>query len=67
MAYAGARWPGEVHLFHGTLGDPSQWPPTGHAFVDEQVPWFDAHDELPRYAKTAGRGVEPLRRGPKHG
>src|SRR5262245_60362325 len=22
MAYAGARWPGEVHLFHGTLADP---------------------------------------------
>ncbi len=22
MAYAGARWPGEVHLFHGTLAGP---------------------------------------------
>src|SRR5262249_44002266 len=28
MAYAGDRWPGEVHLFHGTLADPGQWPPT---------------------------------------
>ena len=65
MAYAGTRWPGEVHLFHGTLTDPSQWPPTGHAYVTEQVTWFDAHDELPRYERTAGRGIEPIRRGPK--
>ena len=26
---------------------------------------FDAHDALPRYAKVAGKGVEPVRRGPK--
>ena len=31
MAYHRREWPGEVHLFHGTLADPAQWPPTGHA------------------------------------
>lgn len=65
MAYAGARWPGEVHLFHGTLDDSAQWPPTGHAYIAEQVPWFDLHDDLPRYEAIAGRGVEPVRRGPR--
>lgn len=65
MAYAGPRWPGEVHLFHGTLADPTQWPPTGHAHIAEQVPWFDVSDHLPRYAATAGKGAKPLRKGPK--
>ncbi len=65
MAYASDKWPGEVHLFHGTLEDPHQWPPTGHAHVAEQLSWFDAHDHLPRYAKLAGRGAEPVRKGPR--
>jgi hypothetical protein len=65
MAYAGARWPGEVHLFHGTLEDPGQWPPTGHANVAEQVAWFEVSDHLPRYEAFAGRGAQPVRRGPR--
>ncbi len=64
MAYAGARWPGEVHLFIGTLEDPTRWAPTGHAHIDERVHWFEVHDELPRYVKTAGKGAEPVSRGP---
>jgi hypothetical protein len=67
MAYAGARWPGEVHLFHGTLADPAQWPPTAHAHVTEQVQWFEINDHLPRYAATSGKGAKPVRRGPKRG
>lgn len=65
MAYAGSRWPREVHLFHGTLEDPSQWAPTGHVHVGEQVVWFDVHDDLPRYSQT-GRGAEPIRKGPRN-
>jgi hypothetical protein len=67
MAYAGARWPGEVHLFHGTLADPGQWPPTAHAHVTEQVHWFEISDHLPRYAATSGKGAKPVRKGPKRG
>jgi len=65
LAYVGARWPDEVHVLHGTLADPALWPPTGHAYVAEQLPWFEVHDALPRYAGTAGRGIEPVRRGPR--
>jgi hypothetical protein len=65
LAYASDRWPGEVHLFHGTLADPSQWPPTGHAYVGEQIPWFESNDHLPRYEKTAGKGAQPVRKAPK--
>jgi hypothetical protein len=64
MAYAGSRWPREVHLFHGTLEQPSQWPPTGHAHIGERVGWFDVHDDLPRFAKTAGKGAQPVKKGP---
>ena len=53
-----------MHLFHGTLADPSQWPPTGHANVAEQVDWFEVSDHLPRYAAMAGKGAKPLRKGP---
>jgi hypothetical protein len=65
MAYAGSRWPREVHLFHGTLVDPAQWPPTGHSHIEEQVVWFDVHDDLPRYEKTASKGAQPKHRGPR--
>jgi hypothetical protein len=30
--------------------------------VEEQVPWFEVLDDLPRYAKTPRDG-EPIRRG----
>jgi len=65
MAYAGARWPGEVHLFHGTLADPEQWPPAAHAHVTERVKWFEVSDHLPRYAAIAGKGAKPVRKGSK--
>jgi hypothetical protein len=63
MAYTSAHWPGEIHLLHGTLEDPAQWPPTGHAFVGGQLPWFEVADHLPRYLTTAGKGATPLRHG----
>ncbi len=65
VAYTGARWPDEIHFYHGTLEDPSAWPPTGHAHVVEQVSWFDVHDELPRYEGLAGKGEKPVRMGPQ--
>jgi hypothetical protein len=65
MAYAGSRWPKEVHLFHGTLDDPAKFPPTGHAHIGERVDWFDVHDDLPRYKEIASRDAKPVGKGPK--
>jgi hypothetical protein len=65
IAYTGARWPDEVHLYHGTLDDPAAWLPTGHAHVVEQIPWFEVHDDLPRYEEVAAKGALPVRVGPK--
>jgi hypothetical protein len=55
-----------VHLFHGTLEDPAQWPPTGHSYVSEQLPWFEVNDHLPRYEIVRKKGVEPIRTGPRN-
>lgn len=65
LAYAGSRWPKEVHLFHGTLDDPAKFPPTGHAHIGERVGWFDVHDDLPRYEKIAGKDAKPVAKGPR--
>jgi hypothetical protein len=63
LAYVGARWPGEVHLYAGSLEQPAAIAPRGHVHVGEALPWADLHDDLPRYEKTSA-GAKPLRRGP---
>jgi len=64
IAYEAARLPDEIHLFHGTLDNPGAFAPTAHVFTEEQLPWFEVHDDLPRYAK-GGRGTTPLSHGPQ--
>ena len=65
MAYTNdASWPGEVHLYLGTLEHPEKFGPTDHVHVNEQVPWFEVEDELPRFEKSSDSG-QPARHGPK--
>lgn len=65
MAYTNEeKWPGEVHLYLGTLEHPDTFVPSAHVHTGEQLPWFDAHDDLPRFEKL-GRGHTPVRHGPK--
>lgn len=59
-----ASYPNETHLYLGTLDDPNAVRATQHVFADEQLAWFEVHDDLPRYA-TTGRGAEPIRQGPR--
>ncbi len=49
MSFEGTKWPGEVHLYVGTLSDPAAFVPTGHVHVAERVPWFEIDDTLPRH------------------
>ena len=65
MAYTADRFPGEVHLYIGTLADPARFAPRVHINAGEQLPWFEVADELRRFEKLGGKGVEPLRRGPR--
>ncbi len=56
--------PGLVDLFAGTLTDPAHLSPSLHTHADEQLPWFEMLDNLPRYAQGS-RGQTPMRYGPR--
>ena len=55
MSYEGKKWPGEVHIYIGTLSDPAAFLPTAHVNVAERLPWFDVRDALPRHSRSGGR------------
>jgi hypothetical protein len=65
LTYEAERIPDEIHLYAAALADPSQVRPQRHVFVDEQLPWIETMDELPRFAQTSRGGAKPLRLGPK--
>jgi hypothetical protein len=64
LTYENERTPDEVHLYAAALADPSRLRPTRHVFVEEQLPWLETADPLPRFAKTSGGGAQPIRHGP---
>lgn len=49
LAYEADRFPGELHLFLGTLDDPNRFRPQFHVHCAERIPWFEINDDLPRY------------------
>ena len=66
LTYESERIPDEIHLFAGSLADPSKVRPARHVFVEEQLPWLEVADQLPRFAKTSRGGAEPIGYGPKN-
>jgi hypothetical protein len=65
LTYESARIPAEVHLYAASLDNPRNVVPARHVFVAEQLPWFEVHDDLPRYATTSRGGASPIRIGLK--
>jgi hypothetical protein len=65
LAFIGERWPGEVHLYAGSLAKPEAIAPRGHMHTAEQLPWADVADDLPRFERLAKGGAQPLRKGPR--
>ena len=64
---AEARFPGEVHLYLGTLDRPADMVPTAHVHTDEQLPWFELLDHLPRFAGSGSAGgAAPVSYGPQN-
>lgn len=49
LAYEADRFPGEVHLFLGTVDEPNLFKPQFHVHCAERIPWFEVRDTLPRY------------------
>jgi len=64
MTYDSERNPQQVDLYIGTLDEPGAIAPAYHVHVEEQLPWFEVADALPRYAQGKS-GHEPVRRGPR--
>jgi hypothetical protein len=64
LTYENDRLPDEVHVLAGALSEPERVQPSAHIFVSDQLPWFDAADDLPRYEKTR-RNAKPIRTGPR--
>jgi hypothetical protein len=62
ISYDSDRNPNQIDFFIGTLNDPSV-APTFHVFAEEQLPWFEIADTLPRYAR--GQRGEPMSYGPR--
>ena len=62
ISYESDRNPNQVDFFIGTLNDVTV-APTFHVFAEEQLPWFEIADALPRYAR--GQRGEPLSHGPR--
>ena len=48
IGYETARRPGEIDLYLNAFDAPEAFPPRGHAFFEEHIPWFDTRDDLPR-------------------
>ena len=65
LTYENTHIPEEVHLYAASLADPSLIIPTRHVFVNEQLPWFEVADELPRFATTSRGGAKPVGIGPR--
>jgi hypothetical protein len=53
LAFVGARWPGEIHLFVATFDDPAGFAPQAHVNVAEQLPWIHLADGLKRLPRTS--------------
>jgi hypothetical protein len=64
LTYESERIPDEVHLYAASLVNPLIVSPSRHVFVDEQLPWLEIADQLPRFAKTSRGGAQPIRYGP---
>lgn len=64
MAYETEQRPDHVDLYVCSLSDPVAVAPRAHVHAEEQLPWFEILDDLPRYAKTPRDG-EPMRHGPR--
>lgn len=57
VTYEADRFPGEVHINIGTLDAPQDFVPTGHVWVEEQLPWLHIVDGLPRHPRSGTDSV----------
>ncbi|HVC61040.1 MAG TPA: GFA family protein [Acetobacteraceae bacterium] len=66
LAYETDRRPDQIDLYVCSLDDSATIAPHAHVHADEQLPWFEILDDLPRYVGSL-RDAALLRRGPRAG
>jgi hypothetical protein len=64
LTYEAERAADEVHFYAASLDDPSSVTVDRHVFAEEQLPWFEVSDHLPRFASISRGGAKPMRIGP---
>lgn len=48
LFFRSERWPGQVHVVRSNIAGDIDIQPTGHAYWESHVPWFEFADSLPR-------------------
>jgi hypothetical protein len=64
LAYETDRRPEQADHYVFSLTEPASIVPQAHVHTEEQLPWFEVLDRLPRYAQSS-RDAEPVRVGPR--
>jgi hypothetical protein len=59
IAFVGARWPDEIHLFLATFDDPESLQPKAHVNTAEQLSWIKLDDGLKCFATTGAAAPPP--------
>ncbi len=63
LSYEGPVHPGFIDLYAASLEPDVVVEPEFHVYSDEQLPWFEVHDGLPRYGGSTSAGKPPVRKG----
>jgi hypothetical protein len=63
LTYEGPRHPDDIDLYAASLEAGTAVAPTFHVYADEQVPWCEVHDQLPRYGGSIVSDEPPIRIG----
>ncbi|MEM6905338.1 MAG: GFA family protein [Pseudomonadota bacterium] len=52
MGFEADHYPGGMHLYAGTLEDPTDFVPEFHVNYQSKLPWLAMEDDLPKYDHT---------------
>jgi hypothetical protein len=64
LAYETDERPDQIDLYVCSLAEPATVVPQAHVHAQEQLPWFEILDDLPRYARSS-RADAPIGYGPR--
>jgi len=65
LSYEGPVHPGFMDLYAASLEADVIVDPEFHVYSDEQLPWFEVHDRLPRHGGSISAAKPALRKGPR--